>query len=90
MGQSGLFFIYFRSFQTNNTIFTTNEYEKMSIEYMAPGFEPMTFRTWVVTHNHWTRAKSLARAKFKRKDNLWAEQAVEIFWADIHSALLYT
>ena len=26
----GLFFVYFRSFQTNNTIFTTNQCEKMS------------------------------------------------------------
>ena len=36
----GLFFVYFRSFQTNNTIFTTNECEKnvMSIQYPAPGF----------------------------------------------------
>ena len=30
MGQLGLFFIYFRSFQTDNTIFTTNLCEKMS------------------------------------------------------------
>ena len=28
MGQPGLFVIYFRSFQTNNPIFTTNQYEK--------------------------------------------------------------
>ena len=26
----GLFFVYFRSFQTNNTIFATNQCEKMS------------------------------------------------------------
>ena len=39
----GLYFIYFCSFQTNNTIFTTNQCEKfMSIQYMAPGFEPTT------------------------------------------------
>ena len=25
---------------------------KMSMQYMALGFEPKTFRTWVVTHNH--------------------------------------
>ena len=30
MGQPGLFFVYFWSFQTNNTIFTTNQCEKMS------------------------------------------------------------
>ena len=38
----GLFFIYFWSFQTNNTNFTTNKSEKMSIQYTAPGFEPTT------------------------------------------------
>ena len=27
----GLFFVYFRSFQTNNTIFTTNECEKCHV-----------------------------------------------------------
>ena len=25
---------------------------QVSIQYMAPGFEPTTFKTWVVTHNH--------------------------------------
>ena len=25
---------------------------KMSIQYTALGFEPITSRTWVVTHNH--------------------------------------
>ena len=34
----GLFFVYFRSFQINNTIFTTNQCEKMSIQYPALGF----------------------------------------------------
>ena len=29
---------------------------QMSIQYLAPGFEPTTFRTWIVTHYHWTRA----------------------------------
>ena len=41
----GLFFVYFRSFQTNITIFTTNICEKMSIQYTVPGFEPTTFGT---------------------------------------------
>ena len=50
--KSGLFFIYFCSFQTNNTIFTSNQCEKMSIQYLATGFEPTTFRTWFITHNH--------------------------------------
>ena len=51
----GLFFVYFRSFQSNNTIFTTNICEKMSIQYMVLGFEPTTFihesppiTTWLV------------------------------------------
>ena len=43
---SGHFFIYFWSFPTNIiTIFTTNICDKMLIQYMTPGFEPMTFRT---------------------------------------------
>ena len=25
---------------------------QMSIQYMAPGYEPTTFRTWVSSHNH--------------------------------------
>ena len=29
---------------------------KMSIQYMVLGLEPMTFRTWVSSHNHYTRA----------------------------------
>ena len=28
----------------------------MSIQYMAPGFEPTTFATWVSSQNHKTRA----------------------------------
>ena len=40
-------------FQANIiTIFTTNICEKNSIEYMVPGFKPMTFRMWISTHNH--------------------------------------
>ena len=40
------FLVYFRSFQTNNTIFTTmNVKNVMSIQYPAPGFEPTTFGT---------------------------------------------
>ena len=38
-------FIYFRLFQTNITIFTTNKCEKMSIQYTVLGFEPTTFGT---------------------------------------------
>ena len=41
----GLFFVYFRSFQINNAIFTTNQCEKMSLQYTALGFQPATFHT---------------------------------------------
>ena len=41
---SGLFFAYFWSFQTNNTNFTTNQCKKMSIQYKALGFKPTTFQ----------------------------------------------
>ena len=40
--ESGLFFIYFRSFQTHITIFATNKCEKMAIQYTGPGFELTT------------------------------------------------
>ena len=42
----------FLSFQTNNTQFLQQGYVKMSIQYMVQGFEPMTFWTWVSSHNH--------------------------------------
>ena len=51
----GLFFLYFLSFQTNNRFYYKKSMCKnvqMSIQYTAPGFEPTTFQTWVVTHNH--------------------------------------
>ena len=46
----GLFFVYFRSFQTNN--FYNKYMWKMSIQYMVPRFEPTTFGTQVSSHNH--------------------------------------
>ena len=45
----GLFFIYFRSFQTNITIFTTNICGKMSIQYMVQGSEPTTCESLHIT-----------------------------------------
>ena len=42
MGHPGLFFVYFRSFHTNITIFNTNILGKMSIQYPVLGFEPTT------------------------------------------------
>ena len=35
--EDGVFFIYFRLFQTDITNFSTNKCEKMSIQYPAPG-----------------------------------------------------
>ena len=42
----------FGLFQTNNTICTANQCEKISIQYTAPGYEPTTSQTCVVSHNH--------------------------------------
>ena len=38
----GLFFILFSSFQAHITIVTTNNFEKMAIQYTVPGFELTT------------------------------------------------
>ena len=53
-GSFGLFlpFSFFSSFQAQITIFTANECEKMSIQYMVPGFKLTTFGTGVSSHNH--------------------------------------
>ena len=51
MGLSASFHL-FSSFQTNIKIFKTIKCEKMSIQYTVLGFEPMTFGTWVSSHNH--------------------------------------
>ena len=56
MGQPRPLFRFFLSFQTNN--FYNKSMWKMSIQYTAQGFKPTTFRTWVVTHNHQTRAST--------------------------------
>ena len=54
-----LFFIYFWSFQTNKQtihFFTTNKRKNVkSIQYMAPGFEPMTSRECVTIVNYDSR-----------------------------------
>ena len=63
MGQSQLLFVYFQSFQTNNTILTANQCEYiMPIQYLVLGFEPTTFWTCVV--NHKTRAPAQHNGKF--------------------------
>ena len=46
----GLFFVYFWSYQTIQFLQQINV--KMSIQYKVPGFQPMTFQTGDVTHNH--------------------------------------
>ena len=45
MGKPRPLFHLFLSFQIHTTIFTTNNCEKMSIHYIMPGFELMTFET---------------------------------------------
>ena len=37
---------------------------KMSIQYMVPRFEPMTFGMWVSSHNHKTRAPAPTLVNF--------------------------
>ena len=51
-GPSLALFHLFSYFQTNITIFTTNKFEKMSIQYKVLGFKPTTFRLWEASHNH--------------------------------------
>ena len=49
----GLFFIYFWSFQTNKTIFTTIQCEKFHIHSVnGAGIRTHDLLTWVVSHNH--------------------------------------
>ena len=48
----GLFSFIIGLFKQTLNFFTTNICEKMSIQYMVPGIEPMTFGTWVSSHNH--------------------------------------
>ena len=54
MGHPRPLFCLFLSFQTN-IIFATYICEKMSIQYTVQGFKPTIFRTWVSSHNHYTR-----------------------------------
>ena len=50
----------------------------MSIQYTVPGFEPMTFWTWVSSHNQYTRAQpSNSRYIFE----------YVIFWEDIYQEM---
>ena len=48
-GLTPAFFVYFRSFAKKQYHFYIKSMWKMSIQYMAPAFEPTTFQTWVVT-----------------------------------------
>ena len=64
MGQPRPLFHLFLSFQTHITIFTTIKCENFSIKCTVPGFELMTFRTWVSSPNHYTRAPALWAALF--------------------------
>ena len=44
-----LFLVFFK--QTKHFLQQINV-KNFSIQYMAPGFEPTTLQTWVVTHDH--------------------------------------
>ena len=48
----GLLLFLFLVFSNKQYNFYSKSMWKMSIQYMVPGFEPMTSRAWVVTHNH--------------------------------------
>ena len=50
----GLFFVYFRSFSNKQNNFYNKSMWKnvKSIQYLAPGFEPTTFGSWVSSHTH--------------------------------------
>ena len=53
----------------------------MTIQYMAPVFKPTTSRTWVVSHNHQTRASHLVPSILDRsfqmmqvtRDSVWQD-----------------
>ena len=80
VGKSWPLFNLFSSFQTNITIFTTNIWEKMSIQYTVLGFETTTFRTWVSSHDHWTRAPACLSRRKASKGNgqtTWSQQPLD-------------
>ena len=53
----GIFFVCFRSFQKQYNFYNRSMWKNvMSTQCMAKGFKPTTSRTWVITHNHQTRA----------------------------------
>ena len=52
MGQPRPLFRLFLVFPNKQFNFYNESMWKMSIQYMAPGFEPTTVQTWVVSHNH--------------------------------------
>ena len=52
MGKPRPIFRLFSVFLNKQYNFTTNQGEKMSIQYTVLGFEPTTSQTRVVTHNH--------------------------------------
>ena len=58
-GPSPAYFSFIFSLFKQTIQFVKQINAKMSIQYMAPGFLPTTFWSWVVTHNHSTRAPTL-------------------------------
>ena len=75
-----LFSVYFWSFQTNYNVYVQQINVKnvqMSIQYTAPGIKPTTFQTWVVTHNHYTRAFALSLRFFIQRNVAERERQLE-------------
>ena len=64
MGQPRPLFRLFSVLSNNQYNFYNNQCEKMFIQYTAPGFEPTTSQTWIVTHNHLSRAPAHPKTIF--------------------------
>ena len=64
MGQPRPLFRLFLVLSNNQYNFYNNQCEKMFIQYTAPGFEPTTSQTWIVTHNHLSRAPAHPKTIF--------------------------
>ena len=49
-----------------------------SIQYSAPAFEPTTFRTWVITHNHLTRAPARIYGVRRNRSVNWTKFVIQL------------
>ena len=64
--QASFSFIYTLFKQTIQFSQQINVKNVISIQYTAPGFKPSTSWTWVISHNHQTRAHSYLELTFSR------------------------